>query len=70
MLQRSMLALLLVMSSSALFAQENDTIKKDEKDKKWDVSNPYTADWNIKEVELNTSEGTWMNLDVSPMAAP
>ncbi|MCM4161625.1 amidohydrolase family protein [Antarcticibacterium flavum] len=66
MLQRSLLALLLVMSSSALFAQENDTIKKDEKDKKWDVSNPYTADWNIKEVNLNTDEGTWMNLDVSP----
>ncbi len=36
-----------------------------EKDKKWDVSDPY-KDWNIKDVPLNTDEGTWMNLDVSP----
>jgi len=56
------------MSSSAFFAQDtiqkNDTVNKD--DKKWDVSDPYTDDWNIKEVPLNTDEGTWMNLDVSP----
>lgn len=36
-----------------------------DKDKKWDVSNPE-GDWNFKEVVLNTNEGTWMNLDVSP----
>jgi imidazolonepropionase-like amidohydrolase/Tol biopolymer transport system component len=41
------------------FSQE----KKD--DKKWDVSNPYT-DWKINETALETDEGTWMNLDVSP----
>src|SRR5690606_38841887 len=68
MFSRSLLPLLLVMSSSALFAQDtiqkNDTVNND--DKKWDVSDPYTADWNIKEVLLNTDEGTWMNLDVSP----
>ena len=38
--------------------------KKEEK--KWDVSNPYPSDWNIKEVSLDTDEGTWMNLDISP----
>ncbi|GLR20132.1 bifunctional TolB-family protein/amidohydrolase [Portibacter lacus] len=40
--------------SIALFAQEKD---------KWDVNNPpgdYTT------VNINTDEGTWMNLDVSP----
>ena len=62
MLYKHLLALLLVMSSSAVFAQEEE--KKD--DKKWDVSDPYSDDWNIKEVKLNTNEGTWMNLDVSP----
>lgn len=31
--------------------------------KKWDVSNPPGE---YKEVEISTSEGTWMNLDVSP----
>ncbi|HWY37133.1 MAG TPA: amidohydrolase, partial [Bacteroidia bacterium] len=40
------------------------TLVKDDKDKKnWDVSNPpgkYT------ETEFTVSEGTWMNLDVSP----
>lgn len=33
--------------------------------KKWDVSNPK-GDWDFKEMSLNTDEGTWMNLDVSP----
>lgn len=60
MIHKSLLALLLLMSTSVLFAQE-----KEEK-KKWDVSDPYTDDWNIKEVPLQTDEGTWMNLDVSP----
>jgi Tol biopolymer transport system component len=36
-----------------------------DKDDKWDVSNPK-GDWNFKEVNLNTNEGTWMNVDVSP----
>src|SRR5690606_1077130 len=58
MYKNSLLALLLIMSSPILFAQE--------KDKKWDVSDPYSDDWNIKEVSLHTDEGTWMNLDVSP----
>lgn len=32
---------------------------------KWDVSAP-SDDWNFKDVSFNTTEGTWMNLDVSP----
>ncbi|SDS11230.1 amidohydrolase family protein [Gramella sp. MAR_2010_147] len=41
--------------------------KKDEKkDEKWEVANPYPEDWNFKTMTLNTTEGTWMNLDVSP----
>ncbi|MFN4763843.1 amidohydrolase family protein [Gillisia sp. Q332] len=67
MLHKILMTLLLVMSSATLLAQENttqtDSLKKD---KKWDVSNPYTDDWKINEVPLNTDEGTWMNLDVSP----
>ncbi|MBL3658627.1 amidohydrolase family protein [Fulvivirga sediminis] len=33
--------------------------------KEWDVAVPE-GEWNFKEMELSTSEGTWMNLDVSP----
>lgn len=67
MLHRILMTLLLLMSSAALLAQENTTNSDSlKKDKKWDVSNPYTADWKINEVPLNTDEGTWMNLDVSP----
>lgn len=62
-----LLALVFLVSTSALFAQETekeqDTVKKKDK---WDVSNPYKDSWIINEVPLNTDEGTWMNLDVSP----
>lgn len=47
------------------FSQEkakDDTTKKKE-DKKWDVLNPPGT---FKDVEFTTSEGTFMNLDVSP----
>lgn len=33
--------------------------------KEWDVANPQ-GNWNHKELQLSTDEGTWMNLDVSP----
>ncbi|UZR99403.1 amidohydrolase family protein [Chondrinema litorale] len=36
---------------------------QDKKD--WDVAEP-TGEWNFKELNLSTTEGTWMNLDVSP----
>ena len=57
MIRSKLIYALLVLISTSLFAQE--------KDKKWDVSNPE-GDWNFKEVNLTTDEGTWMNLDVSP----
>lgn len=60
MLQRILQAVVLLLSATSLLAQD----KKD--DKKWDVNDPYSDDWNIKEVQLQTDEGTWMNLDVSP----
>ncbi|MGK7391646.1 MAG: amidohydrolase family protein [Candidatus Cyclobacteriaceae bacterium M2_1C_046] len=48
--------LLLSFISFTTFAQE---------DKKWDVNNPE-GDWNFKEINFTTDEGTWMNIDVSP----
>lgn len=42
-------------------AQEKKDEKKDEK--KWNVSNP---DGPYKEVSFSVSEGTWMNVDISP----
>ncbi|TXD53286.1 amidohydrolase family protein [Polaribacter sp. IC063] len=39
--------------------------KKEEKPKEWDVNNPH-KDWRYNSFKLNTTEGTWMNLDVSP----
>ncbi len=59
----SMIVLLLI-SSILSFSQDNEP--KEKKDKKWDVNHPYDESWNIKDVPLNTDEGTWMNLDVSP----
>ncbi|MGZ5283707.1 MAG: hypothetical protein ACXWEY_15640, partial [Bacteroidia bacterium] len=56
MLQRNIILAGLLCLASTLSAQKID-------DKKWDVNNPPGT---YKEVEINTSEGTWMNLDVSP----
>lgn len=39
--------------------------KKEESPKKWDVNNPH-KEWKYNTFKLNTTEGTWMNLDVSP----
>lgn len=54
---KHLLAALLLIFSTLTFAQE--------KEKKWDVSNPE-GDWEFKDMTLTTDEGTWMNLDVSP----
>ena len=51
--------LLLLITTLSLFSQEKS------KDKSWDVSNPE-GKWSFKELEINTNEGTWMNVDVSP----
>ncbi|MFH1004952.1 MAG: amidohydrolase family protein [Bacteroidota bacterium] len=60
--------LFLVTTSVFAFVQSKDNIaKKDttkkKENKKWDVAKfPGT----FKEVEFTTTEGTWMNLDISP----
>ncbi len=50
------LLLSLIFITSTTFAQKKD-------DKKWDVNNPPG---NSKNIEFTVTEGTWMNLDVSP----
>ncbi len=57
-------ALALVLLSSTALAQEKDEKKDQKKDqKKWDVAAPPMK---TRAVPVNVSEGTWMNLDVSP----
>lgn len=56
-LKKPLLFLTACFLITTLSAQE----KKDPK--KWDVNNP---DGNYKEVNFTTSEGTWMNVDISP----
>lgn len=48
--------LILWLAASLSYAQKED---------KWKVSDP-TGNWNFKEINFTTTEGTWMNLDVSP----
>ncbi|TAK47753.1 MAG: amidohydrolase [Saprospiraceae bacterium] len=52
----------------ALLAALTLTAQKDslQNDKKWDVNNPPGEGWNWKPVQFTTTEGTWINLDVSP----
>ena len=56
----SIILSLFIFISLHSFSQE-----KEEKDKPWDVSNPE-GNWDFKELNISTTEGTWMNLDVSP----
>ena len=51
----------LISFSNLTFSQKEKTIES----KKWDVNNPH-KDWNYKNFNLKTDEGTWMNLDISP----
>jgi imidazolonepropionase-like amidohydrolase/Tol biopolymer transport system component len=53
--------LLLILSISIQISAQ----KKQEEPIKWDVNNPH-KDWKYNSFKLNTTEGTWMNLDVSP----
>ncbi|MCB7482520.1 amidohydrolase family protein [Christiangramia sediminis] len=53
--------LLIISNSNSVLAQ-----KDEKKEDKWDVSDPYPDDWKFQTLKLNTDEGTWMNLDVSP----
>lgn len=55
---RKFLLLIFIYSYSLIsFSQEKIV--------KWDVNNPH-KDWKYTTFNLNTNEGTWMNLDVSP----
>jgi imidazolonepropionase-like amidohydrolase/Tol biopolymer transport system component len=53
--------LLLLLSISIQISAQKAT----EEPTKWDVNNPH-KDWKYNSFKLNTNEGTWMNLDVSP----
>ena len=59
---RKILILLLISSISFVSFSQKKTAKKTTK---WDVNNPH-KDWKYTSFNLNTNEGTWMNLDVSP----
>jgi len=59
---RKILVLLLIFSISFVSFSQKKTTKKSPK---WDVNNPH-KDWKYNSFNLNTNEGTWMNLDVSP----
>ena len=63
MIKRTFALSLLLLSSTAAIAQEKDE-KADKKAPKWDVSAPPRL--KVRSVPINVSEGTWMNLDVSP----
>nr|WP_245638308.1 amidohydrolase family protein [Altererythrobacter ishigakiensis] len=55
------------MAASPLTAQEADAASEEaaeEQDPKWDISAPNGA--TIRQVAINTDEGTWMDVDVSP----
>ncbi len=61
MLRKILLALIVSLNVVFGYSQK----KKADKPKKWDVNNPH-KDWKYKSFNLQTDEGTWMNLDVSP----
>ncbi len=58
---RVLLVLLLAIGFTSLDAQQKDEKQKDEK--KWDVTAPLGP---TETLAFDTSEGTWMNIDVSP----
>ncbi|MCB0635380.1 MAG: PD40 domain-containing protein [Lewinella sp.] len=57
-MQRWLLPALGLFLSISLAAQSDDG-------KEWDVNDP-PGDWGWHDVSFSTTEGTWMNLDVSP----
>ena len=60
-MRKFFIILALISFSVSTFSQKEKTAKS----KKWDVNNPH-KDWSYKTFNLNTDEGTWMNLDISP----
>ena len=59
---RKILLVVLALTFSMVSFSQKESAKKSVK---WDVNNPH-KDWKYKSFNLNTNEGTWMNLDVSP----
>jgi len=59
------LLLLLFVAIPTHAQRKKKSSKKDPTETKWDVANPG-KDFNYKTHSFSTSEGTWMNLDVSP----
>ena len=53
----------MLVSASAAFADNHSKGDK-AKDEKWDVQAPKGA--TVKQVPIQTDEGTWMDVDVSP----
>ncbi|PQJ80570.1 amidohydrolase family protein [Polaribacter porphyrae] len=60
MMSKKLVVLFIFFISIQINSQE-----KKEKPKKWDVNKPHET-WLYNSFQLNTDEGTWMNLDVSP----
>ncbi len=60
-MRKILLLVLAITFSMTSFSQK----KSAKKSTKWNVNNPH-KDWKYKSFNLNTKEGTWMNLDVSP----
>jgi imidazolonepropionase-like amidohydrolase/Tol biopolymer transport system component len=61
------LTLLTLLAALTLSAQDPKEASKktDSAGASWDVNNPPGEGWNWKPVQFTTTEGTWMNLDVS-----
>jgi len=53
-----------VLLSGSMLASASVALADNDEDKKWDVEAPKGAD--IKHVPIQTDEGTWMDVDVSP----
>lgn len=60
-MRKILLLVLTITFSLTAFSQK----KLAKKSTKWNVNNPH-KDWKYTSFNLNTNEGTWMNLDVSP----
>jgi hypothetical protein len=58
-------ATLLLLLSAQAFPQNTDSSgnQKSAKEQKWNVADPHGP---ATDIEFETSEGTWMSLDVSP----
>lgn len=65
MIMKTFPLLLCLLISTTFYAQKKDQNDPKKEDPKWEVANPG-KDFNYKTHSFTTTEGTWMNLDVSP----